>query len=53
MDMGIEGLQMSLDMELYDYGVAVAVEAPPADQVSDLSSVLGGVGGLGFADAAA
>ena len=30
-------------MDLDEYGVDVAVEAPPADQVTDMSSVLGGV----------
>ena len=31
-------------MDLDEYGVDVAVEAPPADQVTDLSSALGDLG---------
>ncbi len=32
---------MSMVMDLDEYGVDVAVEAPPADQVTDMSSALG------------
>jgi hypothetical protein len=49
MEMDVAGQTATIDMELYDYGVDVAVEAPPADQVRDMSSVLGGLGeGFGF-----
>ena len=34
---------MSLD--LYDFGTPVNVQAPPADQVTQLGSGLGGLGG--------
>ena len=33
---------MSMVMDLDEYGVDVAVEAPPADQVADMNAVLGG-----------
>jgi hypothetical protein len=45
MDMTIEGQTAAVDMEMYDYGVDVEVEAPPADEVGDMSSLLGGLGG--------
>jgi hypothetical protein len=32
-------------MELYDFGTPVDVQAPPADQVTDFGSMLGGVTG--------
>jgi hypothetical protein len=44
MEMTIEGQSATVDMEMFDYGVDVAVEAPPADEVGDMSSLLGGVG---------
>jgi hypothetical protein len=44
MDMSFEGQHMSMVMDLDEYGVDVAVEAPPADQVTDLSSALGDLG---------
>ena len=54
MDMGTNGMQMSVDMSLHDYGVDVAVEAPPADQVGDMSAMLGNLGsGFGFGGSAA
>ena len=44
MDLPFEGQHMSMVMDLDEYGVDVAVEAPPADQVTDLSSALGDLG---------
>jgi hypothetical protein len=44
MEMDVAGQTAAIDMELYDYGVDVAVEAPPADQVRDMSSMLGELG---------
>ena len=44
MDMSVAAQSMSVDLEMYDYGVDVQVEAPPADEVSDLSELLGGLG---------
>ena len=42
MDASIDGEKMSMVMDLDEYGVDVAVEAPPADQVADMNAVLGG-----------
>jgi hypothetical protein len=42
MEMSTKAAGVGIDMELYDYGVAVHVEAPPADQVTDLFSMLRG-----------
>jgi hypothetical protein len=33
---------MTIRMELYDFGVTVDVEPPPGDQVTDLGELLGG-----------
>lgn len=33
----------SVEVEMYDFGVAVDAQAPPANQVTDLASILGGV----------
>lgn len=33
----------SVELELYDFGSAAAVQVPPAEQVTDLSSLFGGV----------
>ena len=38
----VEGQKVSIVMDLDKYGVDVAVEAPPADQVSDMRSLLSG-----------
>lgn len=38
---GQEG-DMTLTMELYDFGVEVDVEPPPADEVTDIGELLGG-----------
>jgi len=32
-------MQMNLSMDLYDFGVAVDVEAPPPSEVRDLSAL--------------
>jgi hypothetical protein len=54
MDMEMTGMQMSIDMSLHDYGVDVAVDAPPADQVGDMGAMLGDLGsGFGFDGSAA
>jgi hypothetical protein len=42
MNMSTKDAGVGIEMELYDYGVAVHVEAPPADQVTDLFSMLRG-----------
>jgi hypothetical protein len=42
-EMGAAGVGAKVELELYDYGVAVDVVAPPADQVTDLLSVFGGL----------
>lgn len=36
---------MDVDLELYDFGVEVKAEAPPAGEVTDLSALLGGAMG--------
>jgi hypothetical protein len=41
MDMSFAGQKMSVEIDLDQYGVAVDVAAPPADQVTDMGSVLG------------
>jgi hypothetical protein len=48
LDATTEGTHVgAVTMELYDFGTPVDVQAPPADQVTDLGSMLGGVtGGL-------
>jgi hypothetical protein len=54
MDMSVAGQAAHLQMEIWDYGVDVNVEAPPADQVGDMGSMLGDLGeGFGFEDASA
>jgi hypothetical protein len=54
MDMSVAGQTAHLQMEIWDYGVDVNVEAPPADQVGDMGSMLGDLGeGFGFEDASA
>ena len=42
MEMTVDGEHMSIEMNLDEYGVAVAVEAPPADQVTSMRSLIGG-----------
>jgi hypothetical protein len=56
--MHLEGANVSgatlgaLTMELYDYGTTVDVQAPPADDTVDMSSLLGGaLGGMGTGSA--
>jgi hypothetical protein len=41
MEMSFSGEKMSIEIDLDQYGVAVDVAAPPADQVTDMGSVLG------------
>ena len=36
MEMGAASGGVHIDMEMYDYGVDVSVQAPPADEVTDL-----------------
>jgi hypothetical protein len=43
-EMGAAGVGMKVEMDLFDYGVAVDVVAPPAGEVTDLLSMLGGLG---------
>jgi hypothetical protein len=45
MDMTFDGVSATVDMELFDYGVDVTVEAPPAHEVTDMSAALGAAGG--------
>jgi hypothetical protein len=40
-DMGPVSMQVVMTIELYDFGAPVTVEAPPADQVTDGSSLKG------------
>src|SRR4051794_22157149 len=40
---GVSG-EMNVNVELFDYGVPVNVTEPPADQATDLSALLGGLG---------
>lgn len=42
LDISVQGMSMSMSMDFYDYGVPVDLSAPPADQVGDMSSLLGG-----------
>lgn len=42
-----EGARLKVTTELYDFGTAVDVEAPPADEVGDLSQLFGSLGNLG------
>jgi hypothetical protein len=45
---GTDGIDMVVAMELFGFGVAVDVEAPPASEVTDLTGLLeGAVGGTG------
>jgi hypothetical protein len=44
MDLGTAGARVGVTLELYDYGVDVAVQAPPPGEVTDISSMLGGGG---------
>ena len=57
MDMSVseagQSVAMGVEMEMFDYGADVHVEAPPADQVSDMGSMLGGLTGFGSEDIAA
>jgi hypothetical protein len=48
-----QSVAMGVDMEMFDYGIDVHVEAPPADEVSDMGSMLGGFTGFGSGDVAA
>jgi hypothetical protein len=45
MNMSVAGGGVETRMEMYDYGVDVSVQAPPADQVTDLGATLGNLGG--------
>lgn len=40
---------MNVDLHMSDWGQPVSVSAPPADQVGDMSSMLGSLGSLGSA----
>jgi hypothetical protein len=51
MEMGAASGGVHIDMEMYDYGVDVSVQAPPADEVTDLFSMLGGLGQYGAGEA--
>jgi hypothetical protein len=51
MEMGAASAGVHIDMEMYDYGVDVAVQAPPANEVTDLLSMLGGLGPYGGGEA--
>lgn len=35
------GASMTVTMEMFDYGIAVDVQAPPADQVTDMTEMMG------------
>ncbi|MEX0990942.1 MAG: hypothetical protein WD004_01540 [Actinomycetota bacterium] len=41
---GMQDLKMVMTMDLYDYGVPVDIQIPPADQVSDIGDMGGGFG---------
>ena len=51
MEMGAASGGVHIDMEMYDYGVDVSVQAPPANEVTDLFSMLGGLGQYGAGEA--
>jgi hypothetical protein len=45
MDMSVAGEKMSVEMNLDQYGIPVDVAAPPADEVTDMRSMLGNLSG--------
>jgi hypothetical protein len=45
MPVGAQPLDGDIQMDFFDFGTAVSVDAPPADQVTDISSQLSKLGG--------